>query len=272
MAQIALKCPEIEVVVVDINEARIKAWNSDTLPIYEPGLTEVVKQCRGRNLFFSTDTHKHVGEADLVFVRYAEPWPNMFAAVCHHDICQSPAQSLGYCSPDHMAKGGTLIRPLRLLFHSFALMFDCAGCTLPSPPVRSRACSDPDNSSRGIDFGKHHMNCGVSCSVNTPTKTRGVGAGKAADLTYWEGAARMIASVSTSSKIVIEKSTVPVKTAEAIEKVQVKPLYSCQYLHQYMGPANVTCMRYMDQIFVVILTPAIIQNVDMNQLSLLSRC
>lgn len=59
----------------------------------------------------------------------------------------------------------------------------------------------------------------VPCSVNTPTKTRGVGAGKAADLTYWEGAARMIASVSKSSKIVVEKSTVPVKTAEAIEKV-----------------------------------------------------
>lgn len=71
MAQIALKCPEIEVVVVDINEARIKAWNGDELPIYEPGLTEVVKACRGRNLFFSTDTHKHVGEADLVFVRCA---------------------------------------------------------------------------------------------------------------------------------------------------------------------------------------------------------
>ena len=58
-----------------------------------------------------------------------------------------------------------------------------------------------------------------ACSVNTPTKTRGVGAGKAADLTYWEGAARVIASVSTSSKIIVEKSTVPVKTAEAIEKV-----------------------------------------------------
>jgi UDP-glucose 6-dehydrogenase len=57
------------------------------------------------------------------------------------------------------------------------------------------------------------------CSVNTPTKTSGVGAGKAADLAYWEGAARMIASVSTHSKIVVEKSTVPVKTAEAIEKV-----------------------------------------------------
>ena len=60
----------------------------------------------------------------------------------------------------------------------------------------------------------------LPCSVNTPTKTRGVGAGKAADLTYWEGAARMIASVSSSSKIVVEKSTVPVKTAEAIEKVR----------------------------------------------------
>ena len=59
----------------------------------------------------------------------------------------------------------------------------------------------------------------MCCSVNTPTKTRGVGAGKAADLTYWEGAARMIAAVSKNSKIVVEKSTVPVKTAEAIEKV-----------------------------------------------------
>ena len=57
------------------------------------------------------------------------------------------------------------------------------------------------------------------CSVNTPTKTTGIGAGRAADLTYWEGAARLIASVSTSSKIVVEKSTVPVKTAEAIGKV-----------------------------------------------------
>lgn len=65
----ALKCPEIEVVVVDINEERIKAWNSDHLPIYEPGLKEVVEACRGRNLFFSTDTHKHIGEADVVFVR-----------------------------------------------------------------------------------------------------------------------------------------------------------------------------------------------------------
>lgn len=70
MAMIALKCPEIEVVVVDINQQRIDAWNSDTLPIYEPGLDDVVKQCRGRNLFFSTDTTKHVGEADIVFVRY----------------------------------------------------------------------------------------------------------------------------------------------------------------------------------------------------------
>ena len=59
--------------------------------------------------------------------------------------------------------------------------------------------------------------------MNTPTKTRGVGAGKAADLTYWEGAARMIAAVSSTSKIVVEKSTVPVKTAEAIEKVQRPP-------------------------------------------------
>ena len=103
---------------------RIAAWNGDELPIYEPGLEEIVKACRGRNLFFSSDTTKHIGEADIVFV-----------------------------------------------------------------------------------------------SVNTPTKTSGIGAGRAADLTYWEGAARMIAAVSKSSKIVVEKSTVPVKTAEAISKV-----------------------------------------------------
>ena len=58
MAMIAFKCPDIEVVVLDINEARIKAWNSNTLPIYEPGLEEIVKKCRGQNLFFSTDTSK----------------------------------------------------------------------------------------------------------------------------------------------------------------------------------------------------------------------
>jgi UDP-glucose 6-dehydrogenase len=69
-------------------------------------------------------------------------------------------------------------------------------------------------------------------SVNTPTKTRGVGAGKAADLTYWEGAARLIASVSTSSKIVVEKSTVPVKTAEAIEKVIRSQLNACAWCAQ----------------------------------------
>lgn len=124
MAVIALKCPAIEVAVVDISAPRIAAWNSDQLPIYEPGLDEIVKQCRGKNLFFSTAVEKHVSEADIIFV-----------------------------------------------------------------------------------------------SVNTPTKTQGLGAGKAADLTYWESAARMIADVSKSNKIVVEKSTVPVKTAEAIEKI-----------------------------------------------------
>lgn len=124
MAVIALKCPKIEVTVVDISAQRINGWNSDHLPIYEPGLEAVVKECRGRNLFFSTEVQKHVAEADIVFV-----------------------------------------------------------------------------------------------SVNTPTKTHGLGAGKAADLTYWESSARMIADVSKSDKIVVEKSTVPVRTAEAIERI-----------------------------------------------------
>ncbi|KAK1272016.1 UDP-glucose 6-dehydrogenase 5 [Acorus gramineus] len=124
MAMIAYKCPDIQVVVVDISTSRINAWNSDRLPIFEPGLDDVVRSCRGVNLHFSSDVESHVADSDIVFV-----------------------------------------------------------------------------------------------SVNTPTKTRGLGAGKAADLTYWESAARMIADVSTSDKIVVEKSTVPVKTAEAIEKI-----------------------------------------------------
>eukprot|EP00850_Spirogloea_muscicola_P021889 SM000266S09834 [mRNA] locus=s266:79051:82841:- [translate_table: standard] len=106
MAMIAYKCPDIKVIVVDISKPRIAAWNSDELPIYEPGLDDVVKECRGKNLFFSTEVEKYVAESDIIFV-----------------------------------------------------------------------------------------------SVNTPTKTRGLGAGKAADLTYWESAARMIADVSTSDKI-----------------------------------------------------------------------
>lgn len=60
---------------MDINEQRIAAWNSDKLPIYEPGLDEVVKAARGRNLFFSTDVTKHVAEADIVFVRCVRGWP-----------------------------------------------------------------------------------------------------------------------------------------------------------------------------------------------------
>ncbi|HEY8932629.1 MAG TPA: UDP-glucose 6-dehydrogenase [Rariglobus sp.] len=124
MAVIALKAPDIQVTVVDMNAARIAAWNSDTLPIYEPGLDDVVKQARGRNLFFSTDVKGTIAEADIIFV-----------------------------------------------------------------------------------------------SVNTPTKTYGVGAGRAADLRYIELVARTIAEVSTTPKIIVEKSTIPVKTAETIQQI-----------------------------------------------------
>jgi len=124
MAMIARKCPDVQVTVVDINEKRIAAWQSDKLPIYEPGLLEVVKEARGRNLFFSTDVDQGIRDADIVFV-----------------------------------------------------------------------------------------------SVNTPTKTFGEGAGCASDLQYWELCARRIKEVSTSDKIIIEKSTLPVRTAEAMERV-----------------------------------------------------
>lgn len=124
MAMIAHKCPHINVKVVDVNEARIAAWNSDTLPIYEPGLDEVVKKNRGKNLFFSVEVDEAIAEADIIFV-----------------------------------------------------------------------------------------------SVGTPTKISGMGAGMAADLCYVEKAARMIAKVAVGSKIIVEKSTIPVRTAEAIKKI-----------------------------------------------------
>ena len=124
MAVIAKNCPQHRVVVVDINEARIAAWNSDELPIYEPGLLEVVQCARGRNLFFSTEIDRNIAEADIIFV-----------------------------------------------------------------------------------------------SVNTPTKTFGQGAGRAADLQFWEKTARQILENSSTSKVVVEKSTLPVRTAEAMERI-----------------------------------------------------
>jgi len=124
MAVIAKQCPKIRVVVGDISQKQIDAWNTDKLPIYEPGLLDVVKESRGRNLFFSTDLDKEINEADIIFI-----------------------------------------------------------------------------------------------SVNTPTKTRGIGAGRAANIKNCELCARHIAKVATSDKIVVEKSTVPVRTAEAIQRI-----------------------------------------------------
>ncbi|EIA10254.1 UDP-glucose 6-dehydrogenase [Flavobacterium frigoris] len=127
MAIIAQKCPQIEVTVVDLNEERIAAWNDedvDNIPIYEPGLSEIVKEVRGRNLFFSTNVEKAIDETQIIFI-----------------------------------------------------------------------------------------------SVNTPTKTYGKGKGMAADLKFIELCARQIAKIAKDDKIVVEKSTLPVRTAEAIKSI-----------------------------------------------------
>lgn len=127
MAVLAQKCPEIQVTVVDLNEERIAAWNDEdvnNIPIYEPGLSEIVAEARGRNLFFSTQVEKAIEEAQVIFI-----------------------------------------------------------------------------------------------SVNTPTKTYGKGKGMAADLKYIELCARQIAKVAKDNKIVVEKSTLPVRTAEAIKSI-----------------------------------------------------
>ena len=137
MAVIAQKCPHIKVTVVDVNEQRINAWNSandEDLPIYEPGLAEVVKEARGSNLFFSTDVEKAIDEAEMIFI-----------------------------------------------------------------------------------------------SVNTPTKTYGAGKGMAADLKYIELCARQIAKVAKSDKIVVEKSTLPVRTASAIKEILTNTGYGVRY-------------------------------------------
>lgn len=146
--------------MLDISKERINAWNSDSLPIYEPGLEDVVLRCRNRNLFFSTDVDHHLHDADCVFVRCAV---------------------------------------------LLAFLFFSVECFKKTEKVRKQL-----NECASISR---------LCSVNTPTKKSGIGAGKAADLTYWEGAARQIAKNSSSSKIVVEKSTVPVRTAEAMGKV-----------------------------------------------------
>lgn len=124
MAVLALKCPMIKVTVCDISEFIIKRWNSATLPIYEPGLDDVVKASINKNLFFTTDVDGAIQDADMIFV-----------------------------------------------------------------------------------------------SVNTPTKVQGLGAGRAANLKNWESAARRIAKVSNGPKIVIEKSTLPVRTAASMKQV-----------------------------------------------------
>mmetsp|Transcript_329 Transcript_329/g.309 ORF Transcript_329/g.309 Transcript_329/m.309 type:complete len:472 (+) Transcript_329:57-1472(+) len=124
MAIIAAKSPRVKVTVVDISESQIAAWNSDSLPIYEPGLQEIVVSARGKNLFFSTAVDATIIDSDIIFV-----------------------------------------------------------------------------------------------SVNTPTKVTGIGAGRAANIKNCELCARKIAEVSTSDKIVVEKSTVPVRTAESIKRV-----------------------------------------------------
>lgn len=127
MAVIAYKCPHIEVTVVDMNEQKIADWNGDdldSLPVYEPGLKDIVTACRGVNLFFSTDIEGAISKAQMIFI-----------------------------------------------------------------------------------------------SVNTPTKNYGRGKGMAADLKYIELCARQIAEVAVESKIVVEKSTLPVRTAEALANI-----------------------------------------------------
>ncbi len=131
MSVIAKHCPEIEVNVVDVNIQRVDKWNGrlEDLPVYEPGLAEIISSVRNVNLFFSTEVSKHIRNSDMIFI-----------------------------------------------------------------------------------------------SVNTPIKTEGLGAGMASDLKWVESSAREIAKYAEGHTIVVEKSTLPVKTAEIIKSI----LHSCE--------------------------------------------
>ncbi len=127
MAVFAQNCPDIKVTVLDTNKEKIAQWNNEDLkrlPVFEPGLEEIIRNTRGKNLFFSTELEKEIATADMIFI-----------------------------------------------------------------------------------------------SVNTPTKTKGMGAGKASNLKWIEASARQIAEYSQGETIVIEKSTLPVKTAETIKNI-----------------------------------------------------
>ena len=127
MAVLAYKCPQIIINVVDVNQDRIDSWNSkdlSKLPIFEPGLKEIIAETRNKNLFFSVNIGECIANADMVFI-----------------------------------------------------------------------------------------------SVNTPTKTKGLGAGKASDLKWVEASARQVALHAKAHTIVVEKSTLPVRTAEVITKI-----------------------------------------------------
>ncbi len=73
MAMIAAKCPQYKITVVDVMEEKIKAWQTDDLPIYEPGLLDIVKKSRGKNLFFSTDVEKGIKESEIIFISVNTP-------------------------------------------------------------------------------------------------------------------------------------------------------------------------------------------------------
>ena len=73
MSVIASKCPEIRIDIVDINEERISDWNSDQLPIYEPGLDQIVKESRDKNLFFSSKIEDAIVDADIIFISVNTP-------------------------------------------------------------------------------------------------------------------------------------------------------------------------------------------------------
>ena len=71
MAVIADKCPHLTINVVDLNEERINLWNSDDLskiPIFEPGLQEIIKRVRNKNLFFTTEIKETIKNSDMIFI------------------------------------------------------------------------------------------------------------------------------------------------------------------------------------------------------------
>lgn len=160
---IAFNNPQIRVTVVDLNEARIRRWNSRHPPIYEPGLEDIVRVARD-------------GSREVVL---------------DNEPSRSPSPN-GQVLADAASYGS----------HQQT--------TLPARQPNLFFSTDVGKSISEADI--------VLVAVNTPTKIRGAGKGCATDMTAFEAVTADVARHARPGAIIVEKSTVPCRTAAMVQE------------------------------------------------------